>query len=263
MAFCYTKAKMSFSLESLDLRPNTKEVIAQTLGEIDLRYHPVTGENPKPYHNRLHTEHVLAASLLIADSLNLPYGTKNDIAIAAANHDVIHDDHRQDNEARSAEEAVDRMREVGDFTGRRRDNVARLILSTGYYWHQDGRIIQRIDPLVARAANAVADADLSNLGGPPHECTTATIALYRERYPSGGLADTELADFLKNTAQLVGAHRYNLEISRMLFPNQVRNAKKILKMLDIVKKGLLPAEDLESDEIDYNRPTTNKRHLRA
>ncbi len=140
----------------------SEEAAAQMKAEVLVCY----GEQERAYHNLSHALRVWQDAKQYA----LEEGIANTGAVqmAALLHDVVYDTRCQDNEARSAEFAVDWGGTLG-VTSSAIDRAAEIILATQHHGPTDSAEI-----------SVVLDADLAILAAPPEEYDAYRNAIRQE-----------------------------------------------------------------------------------
>lgn len=227
-------------------------IIDEALAEIKLKY-DVGGETPKPYHNSLHTQEVMARidrlieetdwneifrKLATTEEMN---SLKRVLKMAAAAHDVIQDySPGQDlNEIKSSIWLRGKMED--QFFQTEIDWAITAILATitkiegqtpeQRHLKQNLPEGQNIDPLTRFCAQLLCDADLGNLGSEWDEYWRNVVALFKEVYPKGTLENWR--DFLNLQTALLQNHRYNTDAGEKLFSevNRERNKQRVEGLL--------------------------------
>lgn len=227
-------------------------IIDEALSEIRLKY-DAGGENPKPYHNSLHTQEVMARidRLIEAtdwDSIFRELSTteemnslKRVLKMAAAAHDVIQDYPPSEgrNEVESGNWLAAQMEDQFFQTEIHWAKIAILATITKIegetpeqrHLKQNLPEGQNIDPLTRFCAQLLCDADLGNLGSEWDEYWRNVVALFKEVFPKGTLENWR--DFLKLQTALLQNQRYNTDAGEKLFSkvNRARNKQRVEVLL--------------------------------
>jgi predicted metal-dependent HD superfamily phosphohydrolase len=195
----------------------TESLIRDALSELTAKYGTGNGDgqNPKNYHNLIHTQDVIAAAKQIAQSSpDLPL-----VEIAAAFHDLEQDLGSGPNEKSSAATAAKKMTETGSFTENEIHKVTTMILATTAHF-ENGTIIQAVTP-GDYLSQILADADLSALGREPTVYWQKTLDLSKE------IPNTDILAFTRLQITLLKNHQFYTAEAAELFPHQQQNLKFI------------------------------------
>lgn len=241
-----------------ELNRIAQEIIDKALVEIRRKYDE-NGENPKAYHNSLHTNEVMDRidALLAAtnwDSIFAePAATKNlgplegmdhsqkinsltrVLKMAAAAHDVIQDySHIQgENELRSANLLAAHMQ--GKFSETEIEWAKTAILATmttiervtTRESHLKQNLPKTATPLARLCAAMLCDADIGNLGSEWEKYYRNMGALYKEIFPAG--TPENWRNFLTLQLDLLKTQTYHTEAGEKVFSavNRERNRQRV------------------------------------
>lgn len=200
------------------------ELVTTCLGEIERKYGTGRndGEFPHKYHNRMHTEEVIADTLAIAD-LAIQNGTllprqKELLHVAAAFHDIEQMTPEYGNELASSDIMENMVAPTHLFTLDELLEIREAILGTETSFINGVRtqIYAQSD-----LAKILADADLAHLGKETQTYREHSEKLFSEFFPNETVQERE--DFLKESAVLLENHRYFMPEAERSFPHQEEN----------------------------------------
>lgn len=207
-----------------------KLLVRKGLSLVDLRYGNY-GSAPKAYHNVAHTISVIDATEEICDLAidrgKIKAGFKDHLAVAAAFHDVVQD-HGQENEVLSAEEAAKEMLEIGHFNEIDIRTVQNAITATQLV-KDNGNVVQMaVEGYLTRI---VADADLASLGGNSETYLTNLFNLYEELSQTAEVGS--IYKFIREQALNFNAnHSFLTEEANVLFPCKQVNINFALEYVE-------------------------------
>lgn len=210
-------------------RKSPKELAAQViingfLKEVDQRYGP-DGPTPLHYHSLQHTKYVLEAATAIADELIMRGGLEFKdlplVRLAAAGHDLVHGKGSGVNEAESAEQVAQTMRQVGVFATEEIDRVQQIILATRLKV-VEGKV-QQAAPKGDLAAMVLCDADLASLGAEPKVFWQKSMDYERERLNKDQLSRRDINQLVKNQIDFMGGHSFYTQAAALLYPHKPAN----------------------------------------
>ncbi len=202
---------------------------------INAKYGP-EGQNPKGYHNVVHSHDVVGATTTLCDlaiaNRKITPKDKALLIISGAFHDFEQDLGSGLNEVSSALAAREAMRNTGVFTPLDEVTVEEVILATQIHY-EDGVMLQAAtkDNLLAQI---VADADLAALGRETEIFWDRSVGLYAELCGDNPTIENQIT-FLETTAKLLRNHDYYTDEARELFPHQAAN----LAYVEIVLSSLV------------------------
>lgn len=202
------------------------ELINFALNEIERKYGTGNddGERPKKYHNLLHTQDTMDAAQKIAaialEADKIKEEDLNQIAIAAAFHDIEVELENGANEARSVEIAAEKMRTSQLFSEQEIARVGNIMSAT---------IVQNTEGLIQSAdmedysTQILADADLANLGMETDLYFDHARRIFSENVQAINSDKIDETDFYKKQLQLLAKHHFYTKEARELFPHQEDN----------------------------------------
>lgn len=188
------------------------------------------GLSPRAYHNSAHTQSVVDAVKLVANSASVDEHDRLLLLIAASFHDYIHlGDANPDNEHHSAEQAMIKMREYTIFDDSDISRVKAMILST--------KCTSKYPMLVQSpseydvCAKILCDADLSSFGEPYNVFIKSADRYFEELYPNSSKNHEEYRKYLLAEIVILNNHRFWTTAATDLFPNTKSNARTLNNLL--------------------------------
>jgi predicted metal-dependent HD superfamily phosphohydrolase len=216
-------------------RPETRKQAVNLLVQrgiilVDLRY-GLNGTFPKAYHNIAHTTSVIEATEQICDLAisrgKMQKGHKDFLMVAAAFHDVVQD-HGNDNEELSADQATGQMLETGLFNEIDVRTTQDAIKATQLK-NEKGLITQSSGD--SYLTKVVADADLATLGGNSEIYLISLFNLHEELAQTSEVGS--MYKFIREQAMYFnGNHSFLTEEANELFPNKQANIDYVLEYVE-------------------------------
>lgn len=204
------------------------ELVAKALQEIERKYGTGhnDGEFPLAYHNRKHTEDVIADITKLADLAiaqhHITLRQADLLHVAAAFHDIEQRSKEYGNELASADIMEHMSKNTFILSADELLEVREIILGTEVV-----RIHGSPQQIYAQTylARLLADADLAALGKTQDSYIETSEALYREMFPVNN--PSHRLSFLSQSLDLFKNHRYFTVEGEFLFPNQDKNLQYI------------------------------------
>ena len=215
------------------------ELVTACLLEIERKYGTGDndGESPKKYHNKEHTETVIADALKIADLAlerhKITLRQRELLHVAAAFHDIEQDSLEYGNELASADIMDSMAASTQLFSADELLEIREIILGT------EITIKQGVPTQVYAQSylpQALADADLAGLGKPTEIYTKNVYEKYcEELYPLQRKEDRFA--FLNQTVLLLKNHHFFTPEAEYLFQEQAENLRFVKELEENFEKS--------------------------
>ena len=212
----------------MDYRETINNLKDYARRELQNRYGP-DSETHLPYHNIDHSEEVAEAAEKIGREKGLSDRVCDLLAIAGLYHDIEHRQGPEQDEKLITEEAVEQLRQAGDFTEDEEKTLFNGIIATTIRKIGD-KILQSVGTNTI-FDSIVADADLSYFGQTRERFMTTLNKYYQEKNP-GALFDSDTYyAFVQSTIEFMEGHSFITPEACKLYPFKDENIAMLKQWL--------------------------------
>ncbi|MCK9344559.1 MAG: hypothetical protein M0P64_00350 [Candidatus Pacebacteria bacterium] len=212
--------------ETLERKEAVRVVVEQMLSLVEKKYGTGAndGENPKFYHNLVHTQNAREAAQKIAE-LAAKHGkifmSEVELAeIAAAGHDLEQDLGSGENERTSARMTREEMGKTGVFSNSDIEKVEKMELATTVSF--EGGVMKQ-SATEEYLTQVIADADLSALGQPSEQYWATAQALLKEIKNTDTPSVEDQLVWAKGQIAFLSNHEFYTDEAKELFPHKEEN----------------------------------------
>jgi predicted metal-dependent HD superfamily phosphohydrolase len=214
-----------------------EELTQRALDEIERKYGTGVGdgENPKPYHNRVHTQDVLTAAQQLGQAAlqagKIDVSAIPLIELAAGFHDIEQGLGAGLNEEASARIAAEEMLKSGVFTDAEIKQVTAMILATAVQF-ENGSMKQSATG--EYLTQLLADADLASVGQEPSVYWDRALRFLKETQGTTASSKEEAVAFMQSQLAFLEQHHYYTAEAASLVIQQQANIAFVREQLDLL-----------------------------